>query len=665
MRRYSRTIAGILSLVMIFILFFGVIQVIHAQGGAPLPISNENQSATGSYTGNEGILEWLFGDWTKWIATTFANLLIWISGGFLWLGGQLLDYSVRTNVCDLAQYTHTDVVTNGWTIARNVANFFFIFILLYIAISIILQLGGDQKKLIVWVVIIALLINFSAVFTRFVIDVSNVFAYQFYSSIVGRTVSDPCAAEQSSAQGITARYMHALKLNEWAQEDQPSKESIYKAGSGLAAIMVAGIGSAVFIMITAWSFIVAAALMFMRTALLMILIILSPLAFVGAIVPQLRNMMGSWWAALTGQAFFAPIYLFFVFLTLVLIQGSAGVFEAASSKSGTSILMSAFVKYSIYITLIIFGLVQAKKMSSVGAEAVQEKVLGGLSWARGQTTGVAGRHTIGRMGRALGDSEWIKSASAGGKGMWGKVAGAPLKAFGDKTAEAKYGGTKSYSDIVKRQVERAKGIRNPLERAKAMGTMSAAAQKAYYDSLSEREKAETSEAAKSYGGQTAERVRAQQERLTPEQLEKVEKAGVEGKDAVHKKEQSADIEAIVGNPDKKLAGLPKSSPERKERIEKVVKGLKDDEGRKLQKIIEDADEADIDTLYAHMDPLDLVDLAGKAKLTEDSRIKMRKGLARHKSANPNSAIVLEVNSNPKLYTLFGIKKKGGEETATS
>ena len=602
----------------------------------------------------------------NWVARPFANFLIWISGGFLWLGGQLLDYSVRTNVCDLAQYTHTDVVTNGWTIARNVANFFFIFILLYIAISIILQLGGDQKKLIVWVVIIALIINFSAVFTRFVIDVSNVFAYQFYSSIVGRTVSDPCTAEQSSAQGIAARYMRALTLNEWAQEDQPSTKTIYKTdSSGLAAIMVAGIGSAVFIMITAWSFIVAAVLMFMRTALLMILIILSPLAFVGAIVPQLRNMMGSWWAALTGQAFFAPMYLFFVFLTLVLIQGSAGVFEAASSKSGTSILMSAFVKYSIYITLIIFGLVQAKKMSSIGAEAVQKKVLGGLDWARGQTTGVAGRHTIGRMGRALGDSEWVKSASAGGKGMWGKVAGVPLKALGDKTAEAKYGGTKSYSDVVKRQTERAKGIRDPFARAQAMGTMSAAAQKAYYDSLSEREKAETSEAAKSYGGQTAERVRAQQERLTPEQLEKVEKAGVEGKDAVHKKEQSADIEAIVGNPDKKLAGLPKSSPERKERIEKVVKGLKDDEGRKLQKIIEDADEADIDTLYAHMDPLDLVDLAGKAKLTEDSRIKMRKGLARHKSANPNSAIVLEVNSNPKLYTLFGIKKKGGEETATS
>ena len=656
MRQYSRTIAGILSLVTIFILFFGVIQVIHAQGGAPLPISNENQSATGSYTGGKGVLEWLFGDWTKWIATTFANLLIWISGGFLWLGGQLLDYSVRTNVCDLAQYTHTDVVTNGWTIARNVANFFFIFILLYIAISIILNIGNDQKKLIVWVIIIALLINFSAVFTRFVIDVSNVFAYQFYSSIVGRTVSDPCTAEQSSAKRIAARYMHALKLNEWAQEDEPSTETIYEAGSGLAAIMVAGIGSAVFIMITAWGFIVAAVLMFIRTALLMILIILSPLAFMGMIIPQLRQMLKSWWAALIGQAFFAPIYLFFVFLTLVLIQGSAGVFEAASSKSGTSILMSAFVKYSIYITLIIFGLVQAKKMSSIGAEAVQEKVLGGLDWARGQATGVAGRHTIGRIGRKIGDNEWIKSASAGGKGMRGKVVGVPLKAFGDKTAEAKYGGTKSYSDIVKRQTERAKGIRDPFARAQAMGTMGAAAQKAYYDSLSEREKAETFEAAKTYGGQTAERVRRQQERLTPEQLEKIEKAGAEGKEAARKKEQSADIEAIVGNPDKKLEGLKKGSLGRKERIEKVVKGLKDDEGRKLQKIIEDADEADIDTLYAHMNPLDLVDLAGKAKLTEEARVKMRKGLQRHESGNPDSAIVLEVQSNPKLRTLFGIKK---------
>jgi len=35
---------------------------------------------------------------------------------------------------------------------------------------------------------------------------------------------------------------------------------------------------------------------------------------------------------------------------------------------------------------------------------------------------------------------------------------------------------------------------------------------------------------------------------------------------------------------------------------------------------------------------------------------MRKGLQRHESGNPDSAIVLEVQSNPKLRTLFGIKK---------
>jgi len=40
---------------------------------------------------------------------------------------------------------------------------------------------------------------------------------------------------------------------------------------------------------------------------------------------------------------------------------------------------------------------------------------------------------------------------------------------------------------------------------------------------------------------------------------------------------------------------------------------------------------------AEAEAVDLVDLAGKAKLTEDARVKMRKGLQRHESGNPDSS----------------------------
>lgn len=583
----------------------------------------------------------------NWLATKFANFLIWISGSFLWLGGKLLDASIQFNVCDSKTLMGTAAVSQGWLIARNIANFFFIFILLYIAISIILNIGESQKKLVVWVVIIALIINFSAVFTRFVIDVSNVFAYQFYSSIVGG--EDPCTTETSNASGITANYMTALNLQSYAVEESSDK-SLYQGTTGTAGTMVAGIMTAIFIMVTAWSFIVAAILMIIRSAVLMILIVLSPIAFIGCILPQTKKVMSQWWGALASQAFFAPVYLFFAYVSLTLTKGTVALFQQETFASGTEQLFKIFMQYSLFIAIIVFGLVQAKKMSSAGAGAVQGRVLKSLDWMRGQATGAVGRNTVGRVGRMIADSDKVKRGASGAGGVMGKVMGIPLKNAGNAMAGGKYGGGKSYDDIVKKQIERAKGVKNPIDRARILGGMSITARKEYFDSLSDREKAETLEAAKNIGGLAGARAEGQKERLNTEQLEKVEKAGGEGKDAARKKEQSSTIETVTGNTEKNIAGLAKGSPERKEQIEKVVSGLKDDEGRKLAKIVEDADDADIDAMYAKMNPLDVVDLIGHAKLSNEAKDKLRKGMSRLGNDHPT---FIELHSNPKLKILFG------------
>ncbi len=664
MKRYSRIIAGTLFFLTIFVLFFGVVQTVNAQ--APLPVipgynapdtPEWHEIARRQNTGEESIVTAVKAgasalgagilDWTFWLANKLVAVLIWVSGSFLWLGGQLMDASVQFNVCDMKSLMGTAVVSQGWLIARNVANFFFIFILLYIAISIILNVGESQKRLIVWVVIIALVINFSAVLTRFVIDVSNIFAYQFYSSIVRG--GDPCTSETSNASGITANYMSALDFQKYALEDS-SNDSLYQGTNGEGSKMVAGIMTVIFILITAWSFIIVAALMIIRSAVLMILIVLSPIAFMGFILPQIKQVMTKWWGALISQAFFAPVYLFFAYITLVLAKGTVALFSQETFASGSEQIFKIFLQYSILITLIVVGLIQAKKMSAAGGGAVQARVLKSLDWMRGQATGAMGRNTVGRLGRQIADSDRVKRWSSGSGGILKKAAGIPIKNASASMAGGKYGGGKSYDDIVKKQIERAKGIKDPADRARILGGMSTAARKEYFDSLSDREKAETLDAAKTLGGFTQARVEGQRERLTAEQVEKMEKAGGEGKDATRKKEQSGDIEAVVGNAEKGITGLPKNSPERRERIEKVVTGLKDDEGRKLAKIVEDADTTDIATMYGKMNPLDLVDLMGKAKLSNDAKEKLRKGMLDLGEDHPT---FIELHSNPKLKILFG------------
>jgi hypothetical protein len=77
-----------------------------------------------------------------------------------------------------------DFVSNVWGIVRDLSNIFFILILLYIAIKLILGIGGSEvKKMIANVVIMALLINFSMFFTKVVIDSSNILALIFYNKV--------------------------------------------------------------------------------------------------------------------------------------------------------------------------------------------------------------------------------------------------------------------------------------------------------------------------------------------------------------------------------------------------------------------------------------------------------------------------------------------------
>jgi CBS domain containing-hemolysin-like protein len=80
-------------------------------------------------------------------------------------------------------YGGLDVV---WMAFRDLANILIIGIFVFIAISIILGLEQfGQKKLIARVLIIAILINFSLLFSKIIVDVSNLVAFQFYKGMVG------------------------------------------------------------------------------------------------------------------------------------------------------------------------------------------------------------------------------------------------------------------------------------------------------------------------------------------------------------------------------------------------------------------------------------------------------------------------------------------------
>ena len=106
------------------------------------------------------------------------------------ISGQAMDTSANS------------MIAVGWTTIRDLINLFFIFILLYAAISTILQYGDYQlKNVLAKIIIAALLINFSLMIGKMVIDASHILAWEFYNRIdVNDTANEVAKAAKKDVE---------------------------------------------------------------------------------------------------------------------------------------------------------------------------------------------------------------------------------------------------------------------------------------------------------------------------------------------------------------------------------------------------------------------------------------------------------------------------------
>ncbi|MCR4281046.1 MAG: hypothetical protein NUV88_01800, partial [Candidatus Kaiserbacteria bacterium] len=127
--------------------------------------------------------------WARTIAAVVSSLLITIAAWALAIAGVLFNWSIMNAVIlfkDVIFNPISDGINIGWTAFRDIANIVIIGVFAFIAISIILgnKTFGD-KKLVARVLVIAILINFSLLFTKMIIDASNFTAGQFYAATQG------------------------------------------------------------------------------------------------------------------------------------------------------------------------------------------------------------------------------------------------------------------------------------------------------------------------------------------------------------------------------------------------------------------------------------------------------------------------------------------------
>lgn len=297
---------------------------------------------------------------------TFAGWVLGIAGVFFnWV-------VIKTVFQFGAYFGTTDSMLTAWGVVRDIANIGLLFGFILMGVLLILNVDGgghghghgggiSARRAIPRLIIFAVLLNFSLFATQAVIDVSNAF-----SASLATLAGEECTGQESTAdcanEGIAGRVVQLAGIGTvW-------DEGIIEAFSTSTVTLL---GLSVFVIITAIVLLAAGIMLIGRVVILTLLMVTSPIGFAGLVIPGLGGAASRWWSTLISQAFFAPVLLLFIFLSLKLAEslnpGKRPLVEAfAGANSSLSGNLEVLVVFAVVIGLMIASLVAASRLGAMG-----------------------------------------------------------------------------------------------------------------------------------------------------------------------------------------------------------------------------------------------------------------------------------------------------------
>jgi hypothetical protein len=364
------------------------------------------------------------------------SLLIPITSLFLYLGGVIFDFAINYFVVGFANmYLTTGVgvaVDKVWVILRDFMNMLFIFGLLYIGFKMILDSNdSNTRRWLVNLVIAAVLINFSLLATKLVVDFSNQLAAQIAISGL-RDASKPIKTTPIGTPEIElATYIYQLSgiADLYNCKSSDGTEGC-RAGYGYI------FGTAIFFIITGFVLAAGGILLMIRFVALIFFMLCSPFMFISWILPPVRDIMTSYWKKFLGRAFFAPLYFLFIYFSLEMLLGlqqSIGLGTrgkrwamALSGGDGANVAdatQSTIPFFFMICAFMIGSLLIAQKLGAEGADkavslgkSISNRAGSAAKRGAGRATfgiaGAVGQRTIGRGAHALSNSQGFQKWAA-------------------------------------------------------------------------------------------------------------------------------------------------------------------------------------------------------------------------------------------------------------
>src|SRR3989338_3447259 len=299
--------------------------------------------------------------WARTIAAVLSSFLIAIAAWALAIAGVLFNWTIMNAVIlfkDVIFNPISSGINIGWTAFRDIANIVIIGVFAFIAISIILgnKTFGD-KKLVARVLVIAILINFSLLFTKMIIDASNFTAGQFYAATQDggeKTLSQIIDENQPgkstglsngvspfdgyAQKGIAGQFINFLGVTNVADTYASLKE-VGEANDNGFLILVHALFATILLLGAAIVLFYGAFLLISRAIILIFLLLTSAIAFASHLIPKMSDGQfgwSAWWKSLLGSAVLAPLLMIFLYITLVIagnLTGGAGTLASAPSST--------------------------------------------------------------------------------------------------------------------------------------------------------------------------------------------------------------------------------------------------------------------------------------------------------------------------------------------
>ncbi|MFA5047457.1 MAG: hypothetical protein WC516_00265 [Patescibacteria group bacterium] len=267
----------------------------------PATIAYNQQGAASAGTSGNNETQKILGNILGWI-------FYFISACLGWLVSLAVSAMVAIAAFPIVLGNFQAIVT-GWGKIRDLCNNFFIVMLLIISLGTIMRLPGyHYKQTLPKLLIMAILINFSFMFTGIMIDVSQVIMLTFASAIQG-------VGPNIILDAIGLPKLFALKGNVGTLIAQNNAQSEIGILNILVAMIFAIIASAVALVVI----VITCIILIYRIVMLLFLAVLSPLPYLLSAFPKTASYGSQWWSEITKYLVVGPVMLFFIWLAVSLM----------------------------------------------------------------------------------------------------------------------------------------------------------------------------------------------------------------------------------------------------------------------------------------------------------------------------------------------------------